>query len=80
LAGAIRRWEARGTEVSLRSEQVLIARSAEAANKIAALAERDRGVITRLDGPVYLVSRVGAGRLRTRLIDEEFLLEEDEEI
>jgi hypothetical protein len=80
LTGAIRRWEARGTEVSLRSEQVLIARSAEAANKIAALAERDRGVITRLDGPVYLVSRVGAGRLRTRLIDEEFLLEEDEEI
>jgi hypothetical protein len=80
LAGAIRRWEERGTEVSLRSEQVLIARSPEAAEKIAALASRDRGVITRLDGPIYLVSRVGAGRLRTRLIDDQFLLEEDGEI
>jgi hypothetical protein len=77
LAGAIRRWESLGTEVSLRSEQVLIARSADAAKKIAALAERDRGMITRLDGPVYLVSRAGSTRLRTRLIDGEFLLEED---
>ncbi len=79
LAGAIRRWETQGTEVSLRSEQVLVAHNPDAAKKIAALAGRDRGVITRLDGPVYLVSRAGANRLRTRLIDEEFLLEEDGE-
>jgi hypothetical protein len=80
LGGAIRRWESRGTEVSLRSEQVLLGRSPEAAKKIAALAERDRGAITRLDGPVYLVSRAASNRLRTRLIDEEFLLEEDGEL
>jgi hypothetical protein len=79
LAGAIRRWERQGTEVSLRSEKVLIARSADAAKKIAALAERDRGVITRLDGPVYLVTHPGSQTLRTRLINDEILLEEDEE-
>jgi hypothetical protein len=79
LAGAIRRWERQGTEVSLRSEKVLIARGADAAKKIAALAERDRGVITRLDGPVYLVTHPGSQTLRTRLINDEILLEEDEE-
>jgi hypothetical protein len=79
LAGAIRRWERQGTEVSLRSEKVLIPRSTDAAKKIAALADRDRGVITRLDGPVYLVSHPGSNTLRTRLIDDEFLLEENEE-
>ncbi|MGD0806671.1 MAG: hypothetical protein ABSA10_04280 [Anaerolineales bacterium] len=79
LAGAIRRWERQGAEVSLRSEQVLIARSADATKKIAALAERDRSVITRLDGPVYLVSHPGSKTLRIRLIDEEILLEEDEQ-
>ncbi len=63
----------------MRSEKVLIARSAEAAKKIAALAERERGVITRLEGPVYLVAHPGAPTLRTRLIGEEILLEEDEE-
>jgi hypothetical protein len=79
LAGAICRWERQGAEVSLRSEQILIARSADAAKKIAALASRDRSVITRLDGPVYLVSHPGSKTLRIRLIDDEFLLEEDEE-
>jgi hypothetical protein len=79
LAGAIRRWERQGAEVSLRSEQVLIARTADATKKIAALAERDRSVITRLDGPVYLVSHPGSKTLRIRLIDDEILLEEDEQ-
>jgi hypothetical protein len=79
LAGGIRRWERQGTEVTLRAEQVLIARSPDAAKKIAALADRDRATITRLDGPIYLVSRIGSGRIRTRLIDDGFLLEEDGE-
>ncbi len=79
LAGAIRRWERQGPEVSLRSEQVLIARSADAAKELAALAERDRGVITRLDGPVYLVLHPSSKTLRIRLIDEAFLLDAEEE-
>jgi len=79
LAGAIRRWESHGTEVAVRPEQVLLTRSADAAKKIAALAKRDRGVITRLDGPVYLVSRVGSRRLRTRLTEDGLLLDEEDE-
>jgi hypothetical protein len=80
LAGAVRRWEERGTETSVRAENILFPRSPEAAAKLAALAERDRGTITPIDGPAYLVSRTGAGRLRKRLVEEGFLLEEEEEI
>jgi hypothetical protein len=79
LVGAIRRWETHGTEIAVHPEQVLITRSEDAAKKIAALAERERGVITRLDGPVYLVSRLGSRRLRTRLTEDGFLLEEEGE-
>jgi hypothetical protein len=79
LAGAVRRWEQRGTEASVRAEKILVPGSAEAAAKIAALAERDRGMITRIDGPAYMVSRTGANRLRSRLVEEGILLEEEED-
>jgi len=80
LGGAIQRWEQRGTEASVQTEKILLARNPEAAAKLAALAERDRGTITRLDGPAYIVSRTGSNRLRTRLIEDGFLLEEGDEI
>lgn len=80
LAGAIRAWEERGVEAAVRSGKILLPRNEEAARKIAALAERDRSTITRLDGPVYIVTRLGSNRLRTRLVEEGFLLEEEDEV
>jgi hypothetical protein len=79
LAGAIQRWEQRGVEAAVRSGKILIPRDEEAAKKIADLAARDRSTIVRLDGPVYVVTRLGGGRLRARLVEEGFLLEEEEE-
>ncbi|MBN1440321.1 MAG: helicase-associated domain-containing protein [Anaerolineales bacterium] len=79
LAGALRRWEERGTEAAVRPGKILLPRNEEAARRIAALAERDRGTLVRLEGPVYVVARLGANRLRTRLIEEGFLLEEEDE-
>jgi hypothetical protein len=80
LRKAVERWEERGTEAAVRPGRILLARDAEAAEKIAALAERDRATLVRLDGPVFVVTKLGANRLRTRLIDEGLLLEEEEEI
>jgi hypothetical protein len=79
LTRAIQRWEQRGTEAGVLSDKILLPRSPEAAAKIAALAERDRGTLTRVDGPVFRISRLGSNRLRTRLMEEGLLLEEDEE-
>jgi hypothetical protein len=78
LARAIRRWERNGTEAAVRREQILLPRSAEAAEKIAALAERDRTALARIEGPVYLVGRPGSSRLRARLLEDNLLLEDDE--
>jgi hypothetical protein len=79
LAAAVRRWEGRGTEAAVRAEKLLIPGSADAAARIAALADRDRATITRIDGPAYVVSHTGSARLRRRLIEEGLLLEEEDE-
>jgi hypothetical protein len=79
LAGAIQRWEQRGAEAAVRSGKILIPRNEEAAKKIAALAARERSTVVRLDGPVYVVTRLGSNRLRARLVEEGLLLEEEEE-
>ncbi|MGB7538004.1 MAG: hypothetical protein WBM17_05665 [Anaerolineales bacterium] len=79
LRKAIQRWETHGTEAAVRPGKIVLPRNPEAAKKIAALAERDRGTLVRLDGPVYVVTRLGSNKLRTRLVEEGFLLEEEEE-
>jgi hypothetical protein len=79
LQRAVRRWEQHGTEAAIRPGRILLARDAEAGKKIAALAEREHGTLARLDGPVYVVTRWGSNRLRTRMVEEGFLLEEEEE-
>jgi hypothetical protein len=80
LSSAVRRWESRGTEALIRSERLVVPRSPEAAAKLAELAEKDRGMIARLDGPAYIVPRTAAARLRRRLIEQGFLLEEEDEL
>jgi hypothetical protein len=80
LGSAIRRWERRGTEALIRSERLVVPRSPEAAAKLAELAKKDRGMIARLDGPAYIVPRTAAARLRRRLIEQGFLLEEEDEL
>jgi hypothetical protein len=79
LRNAVRRWEQRGTEAAVRPGKIVLPRNPEAAKKIAALAERDRGTLVRLEGPVYVVTRLGSNKLRTRLVEEGMLLEEEEE-
>ena len=79
LAAAVRRWEQRGTEASVRSECLLVPGSPDAAAKISALAGRDRGTLVRIDGPAYIVPRTAAARLRRRLIEEGFLLGEEDD-
>ena len=79
LGSAVRRWESRGTEALIRSERLIVPRSPEAAAKLAELAEKNRGMIARLDGPAYIVPRTAAARLRRRLIEQGFLLEEEDE-
>ncbi len=79
LRKAVRRWEERGTEAVVRPGKIVLPRNPEAAKKIAALAERDRGTLVRLEGPVYVVTRLGSNKLRTRLVEEGLLLEEEEE-
>ncbi|MBN2084838.1 MAG: hypothetical protein JW748_06395 [Anaerolineales bacterium] len=79
LRKAVQRWEQRGTEAAVRPGKIVLPRNPEAAKELAALAERDRGTLIRLDGPVYVVTRLGSNKLRTRLIEEGFLLEEEEE-
>jgi hypothetical protein len=63
----------------VRPGKIVLPRNPEAAKKIAALAERDRGTLVRLEGPVYVVTRLGSNKLRTRLVEEGMLLEEEEE-
>jgi hypothetical protein len=80
LAGAVRHWEQHGSEAVVRTERILTGRSADAAAKIDALARRDRSTVARLEGPVYVVSRLGVNRLRVRLMEEEILLDDEEEL
>jgi hypothetical protein len=79
LRKAVQRWEQHGTEAAVRPGKIVLPRNPEAAKKLAALAERDRGTLIRLDGPVYVVTRLGSNKLRTRLVEEGFLLEEEDE-
>jgi hypothetical protein len=76
---AVTRWEQHGTEAAVRPGKIVLPRNPEAAKKIAALAERDRGTLVRLDGPVYVVTRLGSSKLRNRMVEEGLLLEEEEE-
>jgi len=79
LRKAVQRWEQHGTEAAVRPGKIVLPRNPEAAKKLAALAERDRGTLIRLDGPVYVVTRMGSGKLRTRMVEEGLLLEEEDE-
>jgi hypothetical protein len=79
LRKAIQRWEQRGTEAAVRPGRIVLPRNPEAEKKIAALAERDRGTLVRLEGPVFVVTRLGSNKLRTRLVEEGLLLEDEDE-
>jgi hypothetical protein len=80
LRKAVQRWELRGTEAEVRSGKIVLPGNPEAEKKIAALADRDRGTLVRLEGPVFVVTRMGSNKLRTRLVEEGFLLDDEDEI
>ena len=78
LAGAIRRWEKSGIDVTVRPGRVLVIRKQDVAERISRRIDANRGVAARLEGPVWIVQPSGANKLRTLLVEDGFLLDEEE--
>jgi hypothetical protein len=78
LARSLRQWEKTGSEASLRLGKILTAKNSQVAAKIERRLARTRGVVTKVEGPIWIVSPTGSNVLRTLLAEDGLLLDEED--